>query len=87
VVPKFHLSSESVSQYLTGERKYLNDTFFSLLPYLHNLKSIKCLKVKKSMLKNKSILFKDGQLEIGVIISKDTNVKVALYFQSEVQLN
>lgn len=60
---------------------------FGWATYLQSLKNIQDHRSKRSMLKNKEILYKNGQLEIGVIVSRESEVKVALYFQSEADFN
>jgi hypothetical protein len=62
-------------------------SLFSYAAYLHFLRNLQDYRSKRSMLKNKDILFKDKHLEVGVIVSRDTEVKVALYIQSESEVN
>lgn len=60
---------------------------FNYVAYLSALQGIQGHRRKRSMLKNKDIIYKDKQLEVGVIVAKDTEVKVALYFQSDAEIN
>lgn len=44
------------------------------------------MKLKKIMLKNKELLFRNEAIEIGCMVSKDTSLKIVLYATSSKNL-